>query len=49
MSDFHVSAGMKAYSEWNLSEITRTLFGEMWDSIDATPKFDKSVVLIFLY
>ncbi|CAG8640314.1 18098_t:CDS:2, partial [Cetraspora pellucida] len=33
--------GMKAYSEWNLSEITRTLFGEMWDSIDSTPKFDK--------
>ncbi|CAG8609386.1 23755_t:CDS:2, partial [Cetraspora pellucida] len=41
MSDFHNSAGMKAYSEWNLSEITRTLFGEMWDSIDSTPKFDK--------
>ncbi|RIB20845.1 hypothetical protein C2G38_2178271 [Gigaspora rosea] len=34
--------GMKAYSEWNLSEITRTLFGEMWDSIDAIPKFDKN-------
>ncbi|CAG8492325.1 23852_t:CDS:2 [Dentiscutata erythropus] len=34
--------GMKAYSEWNLSEITRTLFGEMWDSIDFTPKFDKN-------
>ncbi|CAG8792454.1 6171_t:CDS:2, partial [Gigaspora rosea] len=34
--------GMKAYSEWNLSEITRTLFGEMWSSIDATPKLNKN-------
>ncbi|CAG8852179.1 11426_t:CDS:2, partial [Gigaspora margarita] len=41
MSAFHVSAGMKAYNEWNLNEITRTLFGKMWNSIDSTPKFDK--------